>query len=106
MRPRHPARAASKPDHLRRAPPASLVGELLESALNSYQGTFMVVSHDERFLSAIGVNRRLRLLDEPTDHLSSRLCDALESAGGQGPVRSFSRATTAACRARRRPRLP
>ncbi|MFF8644277.1 hypothetical protein [Streptomyces sp. NPDC015345] len=41
------------------APSASLVGELLESALNSHQGTFMVVSHDERFLSAIGVNRRL-----------------------------------------------
>ncbi|MFH9887926.1 ABC-F family ATP-binding cassette domain-containing protein [Streptomyces luteogriseus] len=35
----------------------------LESALNSYQGAFMVISHDERFLAEIGVNRRLRLAD-------------------------------------------
>ncbi|MEL3945371.1 ABC-F family ATP-binding cassette domain-containing protein [Streptomyces sp. LNU-CPARS28] len=35
----------------------------LESALNSYQGAFMVVSHDERFLAEIGVNRWLRLAD-------------------------------------------
>ncbi|MGV9454450.1 ribosomal protection-like ABC-F family protein [Streptomyces sp. NPDC003635] len=35
----------------------------LESALNSYQGAFIVVSHDERFLAEIGVNRRLRLAD-------------------------------------------
>ncbi|MFE9610623.1 ribosomal protection-like ABC-F family protein [Streptomyces sp. NPDC006012] len=33
----------------------------LESALGSYQGAFVVVSHDERFLAEIGVNRRLRL---------------------------------------------
>ncbi|MFI1097688.1 ribosomal protection-like ABC-F family protein [Streptomyces sp. NPDC020917] len=33
----------------------------LESALNSYQGAFLVVSHDERFLDGIGVNRWLRL---------------------------------------------
>ncbi len=33
----------------------------LESALNSYQGAFLVVSHDERFLREIGVDRRLRL---------------------------------------------
>ena len=32
----------------------------LESALNAYQGAF-VVSHDERFLAEIGVQRRLRL---------------------------------------------
>ncbi|MYW62955.1 ATP-binding cassette domain-containing protein [Streptomyces sp. SID8379] len=35
----------------------------LESALQSYQGAFMVVSHDERFLTEIGVNRRLLLAD-------------------------------------------
>ncbi|MFF1489570.1 ribosomal protection-like ABC-F family protein [Streptomyces sp. NPDC058319] len=35
----------------------------LESALDSYQGAFVVVSHDERFLREIGVNRWLRLAD-------------------------------------------
>ncbi|MFD8786756.1 ribosomal protection-like ABC-F family protein [Kitasatospora sp. NPDC059599] len=35
----------------------------LESALDSYQGAFLVVSHDERFLTEIGVNRWLRLAD-------------------------------------------
>ncbi|GAA3429689.1 ABC-F family ATP-binding cassette domain-containing protein [Streptosporangium sandarakinum] len=33
----------------------------LESALQAYRGAFVVVSHDERFLAEIGVNRRLRL---------------------------------------------
>ncbi|OZM73886.1 ABC transporter [Amycolatopsis antarctica] len=33
----------------------------LESALAAYQGAFVVVSHDERFLAEIGVERRLRL---------------------------------------------
>jgi ATPase subunit of ABC transporter with duplicated ATPase domains len=36
----------------------------LESALNAYRGAFVVVSHDERFLDAIGVQRRLRLVDD------------------------------------------
>jgi ATPase subunit of ABC transporter with duplicated ATPase domains len=36
------------------------VGQL-ESALNAYQAAFVVVSHDERFLAEIGVQRRLRL---------------------------------------------
>lgn len=36
------------------------VGQL-ESALNAYQGAFVVVSHDERFLEAIGIDRWLRL---------------------------------------------
>ncbi|WP_316520050.1 ribosomal protection-like ABC-F family protein [Kitasatospora brasiliensis] len=35
----------------------------LESALNSYQGAFLVVSHDEKFLAEIGVNRWLHLAD-------------------------------------------
>jgi ATPase subunit of ABC transporter with duplicated ATPase domains len=38
------------------------VGQL-ESVLGSYQGAFMVVSHDERFLAEIGVSRWLRLAD-------------------------------------------
>jgi ATPase subunit of ABC transporter with duplicated ATPase domains len=36
------------------------VGQL-ESALDAYQGAFVVVSHDERFLANINVNRWLRL---------------------------------------------
>ncbi|GIJ39918.1 ribosomal protection-like ABC-F family protein [Micromonospora andamanensis] len=36
------------------------VGQL-ENALNAYRGAFVVVSHDERFLRDIGVNRWLRL---------------------------------------------
>jgi len=38
------------------------VGQL-ESALAAYEGAFVVVSHDERFLAEIGVNRWLRLAD-------------------------------------------
>ncbi|MFH8365845.1 ABC-F family ATP-binding cassette domain-containing protein [Streptomyces sp. NPDC018031] len=38
------------------------VGQL-ESALNAFRGAFVVVSHDERFLAGIGVDRRLRLAD-------------------------------------------
>jgi ATPase subunit of ABC transporter with duplicated ATPase domains len=38
------------------------VGQL-ESALNAYEGAFVVVSHDEPFLNAIGVQRWLRLAD-------------------------------------------
>jgi ATPase subunit of ABC transporter with duplicated ATPase domains len=38
------------------------VGQL-EAALNAYQGAFVVVSHDERFLAEIGVDRWLRLAD-------------------------------------------
>ncbi|MFF6776715.1 ABC-F family ATP-binding cassette domain-containing protein [Streptomyces sp. NPDC012637] len=38
------------------------VGQL-ESALDSYRGAFLVVSHDERFLAEIGVDRWLRLAD-------------------------------------------
>ena len=36
------------------------VGQL-ESALNAYQGAFVVVSHDTRFLAEIRVDRTLRL---------------------------------------------
>ncbi|MGV9288969.1 ribosomal protection-like ABC-F family protein [Streptomyces sp. NPDC003719] len=35
----------------------------LESALNAYRGAFVVVSHDERFLNGIAVDRWLRLAD-------------------------------------------
>jgi ATPase subunit of ABC transporter with duplicated ATPase domains len=35
----------------------------LVSALNAYEGAFVVVGHDERFLGEIGVDRRLRLAD-------------------------------------------
>ncbi|MEU8530086.1 ABC-F family ATP-binding cassette domain-containing protein [Streptomyces sp. NPDC048629] len=38
------------------------VGQL-ESALAAYRGAFLVVSHDERFLAAISVTRRLELRD-------------------------------------------
>ncbi|ANN18078.1 ABC transporter [Amycolatopsis orientalis] len=38
------------------------VGQL-ESALGAYQGAFVVVSHDERFLGEIKVDRRVRLVD-------------------------------------------
>lgn len=37
--------------------------EQLESALSAYRGAFLVVSHDQSFLDAIGVNRVLRLAD-------------------------------------------
>ena len=38
------------------------VGQL-ESALTAFEGAFVVVSHDERFLAEIGVTRRLHLAD-------------------------------------------
>jgi ATPase subunit of ABC transporter with duplicated ATPase domains len=38
------------------------VGQL-ENALDAYEGAFVVVSHDERFLAEIRINRRLRLSD-------------------------------------------
>jgi ATPase subunit of ABC transporter with duplicated ATPase domains len=33
----------------------------LEAALNAYEGAFVIVSHDERFLDEVGIQRRLRL---------------------------------------------
>lgn len=39
------------------------VGQL-ESALNAYRGAFVVVSHDERFLTEVGVRRWLRLSED------------------------------------------
>ena len=33
----------------------------LEAALNAYEGAVLIVSHDERFLDEIGIQRRLRL---------------------------------------------
>jgi ATPase subunit of ABC transporter with duplicated ATPase domains len=38
------------------------VGQL-EGALAAYEGAFVVVSHDQRFLAEIGVNRWLHLAD-------------------------------------------
>jgi ATPase subunit of ABC transporter with duplicated ATPase domains len=35
--------------------------EALEAALQAYQGTLIAVSHDEAFLKAIGIDRRIRL---------------------------------------------
>jgi ATPase subunit of ABC transporter with duplicated ATPase domains len=35
--------------------------EAIEAALRAYDGALLVVSHDERFLDAVGVNRRLPL---------------------------------------------
>ncbi|RQX12590.1 ABC transporter [Micromonospora ureilytica] len=46
------------------------VGQL-ESALSAYQGAFVVVSHDERFLAEIGVQRWLRLVDGQLREISA-----------------------------------
>ena len=35
--------------------------DLLEAALQAYDGAILAISHDERFLEAIGVERRLTL---------------------------------------------
>ncbi len=47
----------------------------LESALNAYRGAVIVVSHDERFLDAIGIERRMTLPEraaEPSAEPSAR----------------------------------
>jgi ATPase subunit of ABC transporter with duplicated ATPase domains len=51
--------------------------EQLEGALNSYEGAFVVVSHDESFLRAIEVARWLRLAD-------GRLSETEALAAGHG----------------------
>ena len=35
--------------------------EILESALNAYDGALLVVSHDEPFLNRIGIERKFKL---------------------------------------------
>jgi ATPase subunit of ABC transporter with duplicated ATPase domains len=37
--------------------------EQLEAALAAYDGTLVVVSHDQRFIEAVGVTRRIELVD-------------------------------------------
>jgi ATPase subunit of ABC transporter with duplicated ATPase domains len=50
--------------------------EQLEAALAAYDGTLVVVSHDQRFVEAVGVTRRIELVrgalarDEVVDVLS------------------------------------
>jgi ATPase subunit of ABC transporter with duplicated ATPase domains len=38
--------------------------DLLEAALKSYDGAILAISHDERFLEAIGIDQRIRLARE------------------------------------------
>ena len=45
--------------------------EQLESALAAYEGTFLLVTHDRRMLSAIAVNRRLVVVDGQVTELPS-----------------------------------
>jgi ATPase subunit of ABC transporter with duplicated ATPase domains len=37
--------------------------EQLEAALAAYDGTLLVISHDERFLDRVGVTRRVTVTD-------------------------------------------
>ncbi|MFX6027933.1 ABC transporter ATP-binding protein, partial [Acinetobacter baumannii] len=39
--------------------------EVIEAGLRAYDGALLVASHDEAFLEAIGVTRRLDLADRP-----------------------------------------
>ncbi|MEU4404115.1 ribosomal protection-like ABC-F family protein [Streptosporangium sp. NPDC023963] len=57
------------------------VGQL-ESALSAYEGAFVVVSHDERFLTEIKVDRWLRLSE-------GRLLETGAPAGTEAPTDGF-----------------
>ena len=46
--------------------------EQLEAALAAYDGTLVVVSHDERFVEAVGVTRRLDVRDGRVAELEAR----------------------------------
>jgi ATPase subunit of ABC transporter with duplicated ATPase domains len=46
--------------------------EQLEAALAAYEGTLVVVSHDERFVEAVGVTRRLDVRDGRVSELDAR----------------------------------
>ncbi|WP_280435823.1 ABC-F family ATP-binding cassette domain-containing protein [Nocardia carnea] len=51
------------------------VGQL-ENALNAYEGAFVVVSHDERFLAEIGVQRWLRLSEGSLSEVAAPVTDS------------------------------
>ena len=38
--------------------------EILTSTIGNYQGTLIVISHDTKFLEDIGINRKIKILDE------------------------------------------
>ncbi|MFI5715737.1 ABC-F family ATP-binding cassette domain-containing protein [Nocardia sp. NPDC051750] len=59
------------------------VGQL-ENALNAYEGAFVVVSHDERFLTEIGVQRWLRLSDGRLSEVAAPTIPAEPADGRRG----------------------
>ena len=57
------ARAAAAADHSRRAdqPPRPHSIAAIETALAAYDGALLVISHDQEFLAAVGIDETLRL---------------------------------------------
>ena len=56
----------------------------LEAAIAAYQGAFIVVSHDERFLSEIKVNRYLQLSDGVLAETGRQAAAPVRRAAGAG----------------------